>query len=285
MGKSWFYNLWENTLKSDKYIYNVLRTLEANKKLGILVPPEPCQNSHAHIYGDEWRNNYHIAEELIEKWGIKCNLDKNKMPFTLGSVFWCKTDALKPLFQLGLQYEDFPEEPMPADGTLGHAIERIIAYVAQSQGYYTGICMNTDFASIRGDKLENMMIRQKNNFLKDDFAKEIYKKCGQEISIIRLIRFCNSVDKLYIYGAGHYGQICADILHLLNRKFEKFVVTEKQGQQPVIKKHAVIALKELTMNETEDGIIVALNKKNCEEVIPQLHNRNIGKVYLLLDNE
>lgn len=283
-GKSWYYNLWDNLLKSTEYIYNILYTLEENERLGLLAAPEPCQSSYMYIYGDEWGINYTLANDLIKKWGITCNLDKDKMPFTLGSVFWCKTDALKPLFEADLCYEDFPEEPMPADGALGHAIERIIAYIAQSQGYFTGICMNTDFASIRGDKLESMLIQQKKFYThdNDDYTKSIFKLCGQEISIINLIRFCNSFEQVYIYGAGYWGKRCADILGLLNQKFECFIISENQPGQEYVREHPVLGIGELSIRKEQSGIILALDKQHTEEVMPLLERKGIGNVYFLL---
>ena len=42
----------------------------------------------------------------------------------------------------------FLEEPLASDGTLNHAIERIIIYVAQSEGYYTAMVESAFYASL-----------------------------------------------------------------------------------------------------------------------------------------
>ena len=53
-----------------------------------------------------------------------------------GSMFWVKSRAMKPLFRHKWINDDFPEEPIEADGTILHAIERIIPLVIQESGYY-----------------------------------------------------------------------------------------------------------------------------------------------------
>jgi lipopolysaccharide biosynthesis protein len=56
--------------------------------------------------------------------------------FPNGTMFWCRPAALKPLLNLRLGWEDYPPEPVPYDGTILHAIERILPFVAENQGYH-----------------------------------------------------------------------------------------------------------------------------------------------------
>jgi lipopolysaccharide biosynthesis protein len=42
---------------------------------------------------------------------------------------------LKPLTRLILRDDDFPPEPLPIDGTLLHALERIIPFAAAEAGF------------------------------------------------------------------------------------------------------------------------------------------------------
>ena len=53
-----------------------------------------------------------------------------------GDMFWCRTAAMKKLFTKKWTYDDLPGEPVPDDGTILHAIERIHPFVAQSSGFY-----------------------------------------------------------------------------------------------------------------------------------------------------
>ena len=54
-----------------------------------------------------------------------------------GDFFWVRSAAIKPLFNKNWTYDDLPEEPIAVDGTILHALERIIPFCIQSAGYYT----------------------------------------------------------------------------------------------------------------------------------------------------
>ena len=73
----------------------------------------------------------------------------------LGSVFWFRTKALAKLHEYPWTYEDFPEEPLPVNGTISHAIERIRPYVAQEAGYYPALVMAEPFAEIEVTNLRH----------------------------------------------------------------------------------------------------------------------------------
>ena len=60
-------------------------------------------------------------------------LDKNLvLEFPSGSMFWGRSAALRPLLDLKLTFEDFPEEDGRVDGTLAHAIERSVLISAEA---------------------------------------------------------------------------------------------------------------------------------------------------------
>jgi lipopolysaccharide biosynthesis protein len=43
--------------------------------------------------------------------------------------------ALKPLFDLRLGWDEYPDEPAPYDGTILHALERLLPFAARRAGY------------------------------------------------------------------------------------------------------------------------------------------------------
>ena len=56
---------------------------------------------------------------------------------------------------------------MAADGTFSHAVERILGYVAQSEGYYTAVVMNEGYASLRGNCLQMLLVSALNEIRKE----------------------------------------------------------------------------------------------------------------------
>jgi lipopolysaccharide biosynthesis protein len=55
--------------------------------------------------------------------------------FPIGTMFWARPKALAPLFSLRLQWNDYPEEPVAIDGTVLHALERLLPFTAAHAGY------------------------------------------------------------------------------------------------------------------------------------------------------
>ena len=55
--------------------------------------------------------------------------------FPVGTMFWARSKALRKLFELHLTWSDYPEEPLPYDGTMLHAIERLLPFVTEDAGY------------------------------------------------------------------------------------------------------------------------------------------------------
>jgi lipopolysaccharide biosynthesis protein len=57
--------------------------------------------------------------------------------FVAGSMFWCRLDALAPLFDAPLTESMFPVEAGQVDGTTAHAVERVVSLAASSLGFHT----------------------------------------------------------------------------------------------------------------------------------------------------
>jgi rhamnosyltransferase len=69
-------------------------------------------------------------------------------------MFWFRPKALKKLFQHPWKWSDFNQEPHHVDGGLAHALERVIAYVAQDAGYATFQVSNAELAEQNYTMLE-----------------------------------------------------------------------------------------------------------------------------------
>ena len=80
-----------------------------------------------------WGDNWELAHEICDRHSL-CDLSiYSSVEFPRGSMFWARSQNIEPLLNLPLEYNDFPTEPIPADGTLAHAIERLILVVADQR--------------------------------------------------------------------------------------------------------------------------------------------------------
>lgn len=151
------YKLMENTLGSEAYVKNILTLFAENPRLGQVTPPPPYHALYfAHTIPHDWGANYEITKELLEdRLGIHVPLSPTKPTASaMGSCYWFRVEALKPLFEYGWKYEDFlPEGQMGGDGTISHAIERANGYICQSRGYYPAWVLSDRYARIEVDSL------------------------------------------------------------------------------------------------------------------------------------
>jgi glycosyltransferase involved in cell wall biosynthesis len=118
VGKEWYEFLLENLLGGESKLMadTVLSAMSDDESLGMVFPDEP------NVVG--WNANKVVAEPLAARMGLA------KLPryfdFPVGTMFWARTPALVPLINLDLRWDDYPEEPLPYDGTTLHAIERLL---------------------------------------------------------------------------------------------------------------------------------------------------------------
>ena len=107
----------------------ILDRMTADPGIGIVYPDDPM------IWG--WFENYTMGKTLLEKLGLAIPNENTFFNYPAGSMFWARTAALKPLFDLGLRWEDYPEEPISQDATILHAIERLFGILPGLCGFRT----------------------------------------------------------------------------------------------------------------------------------------------------
>ena len=81
-----------------------------------------------------WAGDRNLAAALARRMGIS-PLPDAPPGFPVGTMFWARPAALAPLFDLGLDWGDYPPEPLPYDGSILHAIERLLPIVVAHTGY------------------------------------------------------------------------------------------------------------------------------------------------------
>lgn len=166
VGLSFAYKCFENVLGSKAYVSNILDTFHKNPRAGLLMPPPPNHADYYITLGLEWGLNYQNTVDLMKELKIHAPIRSDCEPIApLGSYFWARTDAIRPVFQNKTwTYEDFPKEPIADDGTYLHAIERIYPFAAQSAGYYAGWIM-TDYGSAMEVENLNFMLHELNKII------------------------------------------------------------------------------------------------------------------------
>ena len=130
--KVWSDFLYANLL-SDEYpmLDCILDEMASDQSLGLVYADEP------NVFG--WSDNVPYAQKLAQQMKLSHFKTVKYFNFPAGSMFWFKPKALKPFFELNLSWEDYPSEPIGDDGTILHAMERLIPFVVQHSGFNTAV--------------------------------------------------------------------------------------------------------------------------------------------------
>lgn len=127
----WRAYLFHQNLGSQEIVSSVLKLFD-NPKVGMVAPAD-YQPIDPLI---QWGGNLRLVRSLVRKFNSKCEIsEETPLELPSGSMFWFRSDALKPLLELGLNNTAFDPELGQVDGTLAHAIERAFFYLAEVAGY------------------------------------------------------------------------------------------------------------------------------------------------------
>jgi lipopolysaccharide biosynthesis protein len=127
MGDSWREFLWQHLIGDCHPMMDlVLARFVRDAGLGMVFPDDP------HL--SDWDDNHEIAAGLATRMGMAEPLPPF-FDFPIGTMFWARTKALQPLLALRLGWSDYPLEPVQEDGTILHAIERLLPFAARQAGY------------------------------------------------------------------------------------------------------------------------------------------------------
>ena len=115
---------------STDIVASVLEIFRSCEDVGVVFPQQ---------YSDirpfvSWRNEFRQARGLAKRMGIKLS-PSQVIDFPAGSMFWCRSSALRPILDLNLAIDDFPEERGQINGTIAHQLERLVLHVCEKAGY------------------------------------------------------------------------------------------------------------------------------------------------------
>ncbi len=261
----WVDNIWDSMLASECYIENVIQLFEENEKLGAVFPPGPIGESLRPWFEDSWFSNYTNTVMLAEKLGLSVPIERRDFVVSLGTVLWGRTIAFDKLFSIDWAYTDFLDEPLPADGTVSHAIERILHYVVIDAGYETSYITNENCAALLLDRFLSYSSLM-HSVIKDELPAFNMQQVRDVIERTKEIKdYVSNHKNLYIFGAGEYGK--SALRFLRNNKFNVsgFLVTRNTINQPYKEDIPVIELSEYRPQKN-DGIIVAVSIEKMPDI-------------------
>lgn len=216
--------IWSNLLYSEEYIENVLGLFEKNSSLGLLLPPMYTGDYSTAWLANDWGMNFENTCLLAEYIGIDTSLlIEDQPPAAYGTAFWARTISLKKLFSHTWKYDDFLSEPLPNDGEINHAIERILQYVVVDAGFKYINILSIPYAQKHIEYLQ-MHARETGRYItKISGARCLHEFRELENQSARLQKFCSEYNRIYIYGAGVYGKSCLRLLKSLDIEVEAFL--------------------------------------------------------------
>ena len=143
-GREWRDYLFKNLVGVDA-IPGILGVLASDDKVGVVFPAPYRNVFYAHVSGIPFHGEVlELIEDMFFKMNIPSTVQRRDFCFSVGTMMWYRPECLSPVFNSGLCYDDFPEEPIGVDGTYAHAIEKVIEPVCRFSGYCLAIMTPSD---------------------------------------------------------------------------------------------------------------------------------------------
>ncbi len=125
--RDWFLFLIENLLGGQHLMADrIMNEFKKDVKIGLVFADDP--------YLLDWGKNRSFAEELAKQMKLS-DIPDHHFNFPVGTMFWARPEAIKPIFELQYSWDVYPEEPLPYDGSILHAMERLIPIIVSNQGF------------------------------------------------------------------------------------------------------------------------------------------------------
>jgi len=180
---------------SSANICHILNELKSSR-YGIIYPQSFYNLPYmAHT----WLANKGVAQAWSERFGLD-HIPDGYFDFPAGSMFWARTDAIRPLLSADLKWDDFPSEQGQTDGTLAHCIERMLGVVTVSRNFKHGVIADKGHPSWSRWRI-NQFFERPVQHIYDAIADQRTKVIAFDIFDTLVIR--NMLDADYVKKALH----------------------------------------------------------------------------------
>jgi FMN phosphatase YigB (HAD superfamily) len=224
----WRNHILNHLVGSPELVQSILRLIKDDERVGVVGPinyadavPYWCQY---------WLANTGLALEWLPKFGVRHFPKVSLLDFPVGGMFWARIEAIKGILDFPWRYEDFAAEPIPADGTVAHMLERAFGVVSVSSGYtYTETDLGRGAIRVGGsEKSLSQYARQADRLRQDAFQRSVISFDFYDTLFARL---SSSPEDVQHY-VGHY-------LHTqgLVQDPSIFFVRRKQAERELRERH------------------------------------------------
>lgn len=263
----WVKLLWECCLGGTEYINNVIDLFYSDDRLGILFPPPLATKYYNRMLENAWGADYENVCKLADRLGITEHIDSTKSPISLGTCFWVRRDAIRSILDIKWNYEDFDDEPLPIDGTISHAIERIFQYLVIDAGYHVSCAIKDTYCE---EYLENINAFSTKiaNLLSSFGIYNVEVANDWDAKLTELQNFAKRHERTFCYGAGKWSGVIRSMLGVIGRAPDAYLVTDRSGRC-LIYNEEVLLIDELDIEEN-DGFIIGTSPRLYSEIEERL---------------
>lgn len=126
----WADYLIEYLLADPVVVTRCLNAFAENEKLGVYYPTTFWMMP-------SWVNHVTMNKPFVKQWQQRFSIQtvRDFLCYPVGGMFAARPDAIKGIIDPNWDYSDFPQEPLPNDGSSLHALERMVGVLAEERGY------------------------------------------------------------------------------------------------------------------------------------------------------
>ncbi len=152
----WFATvLLDSLVPTASYAARLVAAFEADPAVGLAIPPTVHMGYPT--LGHAWFGNRDVAAGLARRMGVRVRFDPSTPLAPYGSMYVARPEALAPLLAAGIEAGEYPAAGRYGDGSLAHAVERLVGYAAVGSGYRVLTVMPPHVAEVSYAFLEHKL--------------------------------------------------------------------------------------------------------------------------------